>query len=263
MTFTWAVKRQIVYVTILAIFFGIFGYMIIAPIIRQIPSCDDGRQNGDEAGIDCGGSCALVCIFQVDEINILWSRAFEVVPGRYNAVAYLENQNESSAIRRIRYRFRFADKNNIYIGMREGEVMVPPSRKFAVFEPALDFGNSVPVYVNFEFLETPVWVKAPEDKLKDIKLVVSDIELVDQDTAPKLSATIKNNSLFIVPEIDISAILYDKEGNAITASRTYIEEMVGGENKKIYFTWPRGIEQEAIAKEIMPTFDIFLANLKY
>ena len=32
-----------------------------APPLPLTPSCDDGRQNGDEDGVDCGGSCSARC----------------------------------------------------------------------------------------------------------------------------------------------------------------------------------------------------------
>ncbi|HEU0085567.1 MAG TPA: hypothetical protein VFQ59_01250 [Candidatus Paceibacterota bacterium] len=262
MTLTWSLKRQLMFIGVFVLFLGTLGYMVISPIVNRLPTCEDGRQNGDEQGVDCGGSCALVCLYQVDQVSILWSRAFEVVPGRYNAVAYLENHNPTSAIRKIKYRFRFADEDNIYIGMREGETLVPPSAKFAVFEPALDFGNSAPVYVTFEFLETPVWVKAPEDRMRDINILVSEVTLENEATDPRLSAKIKNDSLFIVPDIDVVTLLYDENGNAISASRTYVEELKRGESKEITFTWPQGFKETIIAKEIIPMYDIFMANLK-
>ena len=70
----------------------------------------------------------------MDEVSVIWTRAFKVISGRYNAVAYLENHNKNAAIYRIKYKFRFSDKDNIYIGKREGETFIPSSGKFAIFE---------------------------------------------------------------------------------------------------------------------------------
>ena len=111
---SWALKRQIFYIIILFIFFGIFAFLVSYPYLNKEPTCNDKKQNGNETGIDCGGSCILVCTFEVDKLSVLWSRTFPIVPGRYNAVAYVENQNTNTAIYKIKYRFRFADKDNIY-----------------------------------------------------------------------------------------------------------------------------------------------------
>src|SRR3989344_1070411 len=162
---TWAFKRQIFYIAILFLVILVFGFLIAYPRLNKAPTCSDGRKNGTETGIDCGGICARACMMQVDAISVLWTRAFKVVPGRYNAVAYLENHNKNVAIDKISYRFRFADKNNIYIGKREGTTTVPPSGKFAVFAPAIDIGNSIPVYVTFQFTSEPVWLAVPQEKI--------------------------------------------------------------------------------------------------
>lgn len=259
---TWAFRRQFFYIAILIVFIFVFGFIIIYPRLNKAPTCVDNKQNGDETGIDCGGSCPKACIFQVDQISILWSRIFKVVDGRYNAVAYLENHNKNTAINKISYRFRFADKDNVYIGKREGETYVPPSGKFAVFESAIDIGNSIPVYISFEFTEIPVWIQVPEEKINQLKVLISDIKLENEDTSPILSAMVKNNSLFQIPEVNVIAVLYDEEGNVVNSSRTYIDTLFGEESKEVVFTWPEPFLKNVIAKEIIPIFNIFSVKLK-
>ena len=259
---TWAFKRQLFSVTVLLVFFLVFGFLIIYPSLKVAPSCTDNKQNGDETGIDCGGSCARACLAEVDPISILWSRVFKVVPGRYNAVAYLENHNRNSAINKINYRFRFADKDNLYIGKREGQTFVPPSGHFAVFEPAIDIGNSIPVYVTFEFTETPAWIQVPAEKISKVKVLVSDIQLENEDSRPRVSANIKNVSLFNIPGVNVVAILYDAYGNAVSASRTYNDVLGAEGGTKVNFTWPEPISSKVVAKEIIPMYNIFSVKLK-
>lgn len=259
---TWALKRQILYVSILLAFFLVLGFLVSYPYLNKPATCSDGKQNGIETGVDCGGSCQLACIFEVDKLSVLWSRSFRVVPGRYNAVAYVENQNVDTAIYKIKYKFRFADANNVYIGKREGETAVPPAGKFAIFESAIDMGNSVPVYTSFEFTEIPTWVNVSPDKTNELNLVVEDINLENENISPRMSAVIKNKSLFIVPDLNVVTILYDKLGNAISASRTYIELLRGEESVNVNFTWPEAFTAEVVTKEIIPMYNIFDVKLK-
>lgn len=259
---TWAGKRQMLYLGALIIIIGVFAIYFLYPYFNKPPTCSDKKQNGTETGVDCGGSCLLKCSFEVDKISVLWSRAFEVVPGRYNAVAYIENNNKNSVVNKINYRFRFADKDNLYIGKRDGTAYIPEGGKFAIFEPAVDLGSSVPVYTSFEFTEAPVWLSVPKDKVDQIKVLVSDINLENEDTSPKLSATISNNSFFIIPEVSVVAILYDKLGNAVSASRTFIDPILNNESKKIVFTWPQPFAKEIISKEIIASYNVFLTKLK-
>jgi hypothetical protein len=253
---TWAFKRQIFYIAILIAFFSIFAFLIIYPSLNKAPTCNDLKQNGDETGIDCGGSCLNACLAQVDAVSILWARAFKVVPGRYNAVAYLINHNKNEAVQKINYRFRFADANNVYIGKREGSTLIPPGGNFAVFEPGIDIGNSIPVYVSFEFTQIPQWLQVSQEKINQLKVLVSNIQLTDEGTSPRLSATVKNTSLFTIPNVDIVAILYDEQGNAISTSRTFLDQLNPLQNTDINFTWPEPLPGTVVAKEIIPMYDI-------
>src|ERR1035437_1227089 len=101
---TWAFKRQAFYVVVLILFVAVSGFLIIYPSFNKAPSCTDGKHDGNETGIDCGGSCAIACMAQVDQVSVLWARAFKVVAGRYNVVAYLVNHNKNTAVKKINYR---------------------------------------------------------------------------------------------------------------------------------------------------------------
>ena len=257
----WALKRQIFYILLLFLILAGLGFLLIYPQFQKAPTCTDGIQNGTETGIDCGGSCPNACSNLMSPLSVLWARAFEVVPGRYNAIAYISNHNKNAAIEKINYRFRFADANNIYIGMREGSTFVPPGGNFAVFVPAIDVGNSVPVYVTFEFTDqNPQWIQVSQNKIDQLKILVSNMQLSDPDSLPKLSATVKNNSLFTIPDINVVAILYDKSGNAVSGSSTYLTSLSPLQSSAINFTWQEPFSNPVVKQELIPIFDISSVN---
>jgi hypothetical protein len=259
---TWALKRQLTYVFFLIIFLGSFAYLLIRPSLNKAPTCVDGIQNGTEAGIDCGGGCATACLNQVDAVSIIWARSFEVITGRYNAVAYLENHNQDKVVQKINYRFRFADKDNVYIGKREGTAFIPAGQKFAVFEPGIDIGNSIPVYTTFDFISTPTWVTVPGDRLSQIKVLPSNIRLSNTDTTPIMAVTLTNTSLFTIPRVNVITILYDASNNAVASSSSYLDQMAAQESTDVNFTWPEPFKSVVVSKEIIPIFNIFDAKLK-
>lgn len=259
---TWALKRQMLYVIVLLLFFGFFGFLIVYPAFNKLPTCVDGLKNGTESGVDCGGSCSRACYFEADTVSVLWARSFLVVPGRYNAVAYLENHNKSLVVEKIKYQFRFADKDNIYLGRREGVAFIPPGRNFAIFERGIEINNSFPVYTTFTFTETPNWISILESKINQLQIFVSDVRLENETTNPHLSATLKNNSLFIIPAVNVVVILYDENRNAVSVSSTYLDELKGEEEKTVDFTWPLPFLEKIITKEILPIYNIFGVKLK-
>jgi hypothetical protein len=174
----------------------------------------------------------------------------------------VENYNKNAVVKKIDYRFRFADENNVYIGSRTGSTLIPPGSRFAIFEPGVDIGNSVPVYTTFEFTEHPVWLSVPEEKLKDLNILVTDIILSDEETAPRLKAKVRNGSLYTIPNISVVGILYDVNGNALTSSRTFINELKGGEAREVFFTWPLPLSAKVTTKEILPLFDVFSVKIR-
>jgi len=257
----WALKRQFIYILCIVLFCAIVAFIILYPSLNKPPTCDDGVQNGTETGIDCGGSCPYACADQMSQPTVLWARAFEVVPGRYNAVAYIVNHNKNVAAEKVSYRFRFADENNIYIGMREGTTFIPPAGDFAVFEPAIDVGNSIPVYTDFQFTETPAWLQVSPDEISQLKVSVSNIQLSGEGTNPALSANVNNNSLYNIPNVNVVAILYDKLGNAVSVSSTYLNQLNPLTSSDINFTWPQPFSQDVVAKELIPMYDILSVKL--
>lgn len=258
---TWALKRQISYISGVLIFIFAVALYFLWPYLNRPPTCFDRKQNGDEAGIDCGGSCPIACTNEVDKLSVFWARSFQVVPGRYNALAYIENQNQNQVIRRIKYRFRFADENNLYIGKRDGETFIPPAGKFAIFEGAIDLGNSKPVYTSFEFSEVPVWSNVDKSLIDQLKVVVSNI-VFENETIPRLTANIKNTSLFDIPDLQVVAILYDKFNNVLNVSSTNIAILGGEQENQVSFTWREQMSAEVASQEILPIFNIFNARLK-
>ena len=258
----WALRRQIFYILILVLVFAGLVFLVISPQLNKPPTCSDGIQNGTETGIDCGGSCPNACSNQAIAPSVLWARSFEVVPGRYNAVAYVVNYNKTYAAEKVSYTFRFADENNVYIASRDGTTFIPPGGSFAIFEPAIGVGNSIPVYTTFKFTETPDWIQVSQDKIDQLKVLFSNILLTGVDTTPNLSATVTNSSLFKIPDLNVVAILYDDSGNAVSASNTYLSELDPLQASNINFTWPEPFTSTVVKKEIIPMYDISSVQLQ-
>ncbi len=201
------------------------------------PTCMDGRKNGNETGVDCGGSCQKICQGQTMPPVILWSRSFEVVPNIYNAVAYVENTNANAVVRRISYRFKIFEEGNVLITERVGETYLLPRHLSVVVEPSINLGERQPVRTLFEFLELPAWEQVAAQDVPQLSVRGSTLENVTQ--IPRVVATIQNNGSRDLKEVETTAVLFDAEDNAIAASRSLISALLRGESKQVVFTWPR------------------------
>ncbi len=254
----WAQRHQLKIFAGLALMLLLLGLYLVWPYITKDPTCFDKKQNGDEFGVDCGGSCKLVCQEQAEELLVLWSGAEEIVHGRYNAVAYIQNPNPYAGVSYIGYEFKLYDEENTLIKRRKGTTFIDANANTAIFEGAIDVGNRTPERVSFSFLGSrPQWIKIGSRELSNVSVVVRDRVLTGVDVSPLLEVTLSNGALLDINDFDVVAILYDVDGNMINTSSTYVDILSGSTDKKIHFTWPQPFDREVVSIEILPRLYLF------
>ena len=236
--------------------FIIILFIFLYPIIFKKSTCSDGKKNGDEVGIDCGGSCLRMCLEKTSDPLVLWARAFPVLGNTFNLVALVENQNKDSAIGNIDYEFRVYDVNNRMIGRRTGSTFIPPNKQFAVFEPRFDGGEAEVKSVVFEFTGPLTWIKK-EATLNTLPIYVDNITMGSDEKSPSLTARVKNESVNDLPTFDVITILYDKDNNAINASKTFRDGLASGDSLSVYFTWPLPFSSQPVKKDVLISINPF------
>jgi hypothetical protein len=245
---SWGLKRKILYggglLVFLLILIGIPSYLAL----RTEPTCFDGKKNGNEAGIDCGGSCELVCSFQAVDPIVRWDESFEVRPGVWGALAYIDNPNEALA-ENVTYVFRFVDEKGVTIALREGETYIPPGATFAIFESDIDLGERSPSQEFFTFdSEAIVWLRPSGERMS---LRVDSTQVSQSAVGTRLSGVVVNPSASQVRNVEVIGIMYDLEGNVLAASETYIDTLGGNESENVVFTWPRNFSEVVARREIL------------
>jgi hypothetical protein len=246
---SWASKRRSKYIAIVVVIALIIITPIAFSIFNKKPTCTDGKQNGGERGIDCGGICPELCVSQISPPVAIWSRSFKVVDGVYNSVAYIENPNFNASILKISYIFKLFDKENILIAERKGSTFISPNNVSPIFESAIQTGQRVPTKTFFEFSETPVWTQSAD---KDESLSISNTTLSRKDSSQRIDTVISNTSILDSRNIEIVAIVFDTKGNAIGVSSTFVELLPNRSSKNLVFTWPKAFESSVSRIEIIP-----------
>ena len=254
---SWARRKQLKY---LAIVFGVFlliVFWIIRPIIFKAPTCTDGKQNGDETGIDCGGSvCLQICSSDTSKPVIVWNRAFNVTGNIYNLVAYAENPNKSAAVANANYEFKVYDTNNRLIGVRDGSTFIPPNKQFVVFEPRFSSGQSQIKSVSFDFIPPFIWVKKqPTANILPIK--IGRVVYKENTDGEVLTAIVNNESIYNMPGFDTIAILYDENGNAVNVSKTTVSGLNSNSSAPLFFTWPEIFKKSPVRNDILTQINPF------
>lgn len=262
MALSWGARRQF------AIVLGFIGIIIliamaiIIPKLQVQPTCTDGKQNGLEQGIDCGGGCAKLCAFQTADVVVKWSRVFPVTTTVASVVAYIENPNISAAARNVPYQFKIYDTNHEFIIERTGVAYIAPNGSSAIFEGGIQVGSRVPKYAEFKFTGDPVWVTL-DPRISTINLAPSNPVLTNPESKPKVTGTVSNVSdRYGVRNISVVAITYDKDGNALGASQTYLPALAPQDKNDVVFTWPNPFTDNVVRIELIPRFDVFAVSLR-
>ena len=246
---SWASRRRTLYgggaVLFLVVVIGVPSFFVL----YERPTCFDGVRNQEELGIDKGGPCALLHSSQVQNIAVLWSRSFEVVPGVYNAVAQVDNPNFSAGAIDVPYSFKLFDTNNILVAERKGRTYLSPNKVISVFEGGIVTGERVPVRTFFELLVDPEW-ESVDNPIEG--LGVENRELSNRETAPRVDATITNQSFEDIFGVEVIVTIFNHQDVAIASSRTVIDVLPRQSSQPVTFTWPQAFSDSASRVEIIP-----------
>jgi hypothetical protein len=234
---SWGHRQQVKYVSIFVIIVALlFGSIVYFGFFNKKPTCFDGVQNGDETGIDCGGSCQQVC--PADELDPLvqYTRVFQVDQGLYSVLAMVENPNSRLLAEDVPYTFKVFDKDGVVIAERHGMVFIPPHKIFPIFEGTLKTGIRVPVKMSFQFDQPPVWRRAAAT---EPTLTVTDENLNASTSFARLDANLRNANPYDFSHIEAVALLYDDTNNVFAASETIIDSLPRRSQVPLVFTWPK------------------------
>ena len=248
----WAFWRRAQYIAVFCIVVFILGGLSYVTT-RTPGTCFDGLQNGAEAGVDCGGSCARICSFQVAEPQVQWARSFEIAEGRYNAVAYIENSNQYAGTPELAYTFKLYDADGVIVE-RKGITVLPPNSVYPVFEGRIQTGLRIPTQTVIELEPVSVWLSADAGREQ---FQISNRTLSGVGTMPRLTANITNNGVSAADSIEVIATIFDSKGNALTASETVVPSLPARGSQTLTFTWPNPIAGTLRSCEV-PT-DVVLA----
>ena len=254
----WGAKRKLTMLLTVVISLFVIALAIMLFASYHPPSCHDNIQNQSEFGVDCGGPCANLCKSQTLDPIVHWQRAFMVVPGVYNAVAYVENPNSDSVVVSVPYTFSLYDTDNLLITQRSGVTFIPANKVFAIFEATIQTGSRIPARVAFSFDQSSFsWTKT---KMLEPEIRITDVALYNKSTLPLINAKLTNDTFTPIHNFDVVVVIYDKAGNAQAASKTIVDMLGPNLSQTVNYSWPNKFNFNAAKIEIIPKL---FAGLNY
>lgn len=249
---SWGTSRRNTVLFILLIIVIVPIAIVSFVIFYEPPTCFDNKQNGNESGVDCGGTCELLCTNQVTKPVVLWERAFRVSDGVYNLLAYVENPNPTAFVRDAQYVFKIYNEDNVLIGEKTGSFDIAPKSARPVIENNIQTFQQTPSRVTFSIIGELVY---EQTEPKDSLVIIKDEFIENESKSPRVKAKIQNISLNTIKDIDVVVIIYDVFDNVLGTSSTYVNQLSSEESKDIVFTWPQPFSDEVSRIELIPLYD--------
>jgi len=243
----------LIYYGVGLIVLAILAWVVWAVFFTTAPTCTDGKQDGTELGVDCGGSCALLCIDTAKDPTVLWARPFQTGQSSYTVAAYIQNTNPGAGAKNVAYSFQLFDANNSLVIERDGVTSLPPVQTIPIIEPNINVGNRTVTHVQFAFSQTPpaVWHKVPSASVPPLHVTQQNLSA----DASRLGASVVNNNLSDVKNITAVAVLFDSQGVARAASKSLVPLISAHSSVSVVFTWPGGTPDIVRAEiTLLPSF---------
>jgi len=251
MALTWSGRRQLMYYAVGFLLLLVAMYGLWATFLNTPATCFDNKQDGDELGVDCDGSCSLLCANTAKDPTVVWARAFETAPGAYTAAAYIQNNNPGAGAKQVQYSFQLFDADNGLVKEYDGVTNLPPVQTIPVVVTNLSVGNRVVTHALFAFSQIPTWNKVPQDSLP--QLYVSQQNLSADGS--RLSAELANSTFTDAKNVTVVAVLFDANGVARAASMSLVPVASAHTNEQVVFTWPNGTPGIVRAEiTVLPSF---------
>ena len=245
----WAIKKRFMTLFLLgAIGLSAFAaYVFIS--MYQPPSCYDNKLNQDEIGIDCGGMCSLMCSSQINPLNTVWTRVFEIREGMWSAISYTENPNPEAYSKEANYVFSLYDRDVVLLKEVHGSTYITHDPVLPVFHGRIEIeGTDKPYRTVFKWENEPDWYRV--DDVYD--LIVQEQKYTYTQNGPEVSASLINQQPRAIKDIEVVAIVYGADKNAIAASKTYVDYLPARGKREITFSWINPFATSIERIEIIP-----------
>ena len=251
MALSWGERRKFTYIAVVIFIVLLLAWGAYTTFFSTPPTCFDAKQNGNEQGIDCGGSCSLICQNQAHQPSVAWARAFLTASSTYTAAAYIQNSNVGAGARSVAYSFQLFDADNQLVVERDGTTDLPPLATIPLVEPNISTGSRTVTHALFAFSNLPIWVKVPQNAIPPVTVTSQQLSA----DGSRLSLMLMNDTIHDVTNITVVGVLFDTNGTAVAASKSLVASLPHKSSQQVVFTWPLGTPGVVRAEiTVLPSF---------
>jgi hypothetical protein len=229
--------KQLLYGLFYLAIFGGVGYLVYLAFVRPAPSCFDGRQNQDEEGVDCGGSCGNICLpSDIRPITLSGeAQLFSAGGGLWGVLFWPQNPNPNYAVIDFSYSVKIYDPSGSVLKTLTGNSFLYAGEIKYINIPAIDLGASKPARATFEITD-PTWITADEFAKPDLVVQSPSASVVGDKV--EYRGRVLNRDTVSFSSAMVVAIFNDASGNRAGVSQTEIRDLAPGASKEFTILYP-------------------------
>jgi hypothetical protein len=246
--------KQIIIISVyLLIFIG--GIFLIYKIFWGA-SCSDGKKNGGEEGIDCGGPCPKPCAENV-VLQKLQTGPVSIIKykGKFDVALEVTNVNDRFGFEKVSYA-TILYKGEEEVGRKEGKFYILPNEIRYLIETGIECKDSPDnAKVIFKEEEWGEYKKREKPKLEILNKVSKYGE--GKGNFFEVNFQLANRSSYDFFTVDLDAVLKDKNNKIIAVNKANLNAVEAGEVRDFRFIWPTEFEGQVDSIEIKAQSNIF------
>lgn len=246
----WAARRRFIILLIIGAVIAAFVATILIATFSKTPTCSDGIQNQDEVGIDCGGSCAYLCIAGMQPPTVLYTKAISNGTGRTDIIASIENKNAAAAAKNVPYKITLYGTGQAFIQEVTGTIDLPPGATVPLYVPRIASGKQEVIKAFLNITTPPQWFALTASERR-VPLVSSANQSGTQD-APRIEAILTNPTVIPFTNVQTIVVVHDTVGDVIAASETVIPSIPAQGQAVATFTWNSAFLGTPATIEVVP-----------
>lgn len=229
----WQTRRKVLYLLSLIFIIASITVYLLRDTIFPKPTCSDGKQNGFELGVDCGGTCALRCSSEVQPLVATWVRFIKSSEGKYDLVALVSNKNINNAVPFIKYTFTLYDEQGGVLKEVKGSTVTPINGEFPIIRLAVPLIKA-PSSIAISFEDGPHYSVAEKSNSPTISVGAERYEIGDPF---RVYVSVRNNKRATIKDLPVNVLLYDQNNNVYAVNTTSIPQLGKEEVKEVSFVW--------------------------
>jgi hypothetical protein len=249
----WDTKRKVLYALATTVALLAISIFLLRDTLFPEPTCIDGKQNGFEAGLDCGGVCVLRCEHEVKPLSVLWSKALQSGHQIYDLVALISNPNIDNASQVLGYTFTVYDEEGGLVTTLSGSTTAPLDGKFPVIIQNVSLSKK-PSNVVATLNDTSHYKVQENPRSPTVRIIGRRYE---GGLIPRVYATIANTKRIEIRNLPVRVLIFDEKDNVYGVGETFIPYLPKEGVHDAVITWNESFPYPPTRIEVYPVFSPF------